>query len=238
MSSDPQMESIQANEQFAFMMFNKIRRLLNEWSYFYYPITNPVSKHLKTQDGRIQFSMPINTMMSWAVGYIPNAESCNTANGRFIVFFSQRNALFAISPATMEVLMGVLSGGECLTGDGEDWDSEAPDRKALLTLGCLREVVHSLLASSSDQRQVEISSVLESYFKLLNSDPAATAQVKGRPSPPRSRHWESRFVTLQVNMLGECLKFLQSDFLGVEWLVSVYPHEVLNLLFRQDRFVT
>uniref|UniRef100_A0A8C2BB23 Neurobeachin-like protein 2 n=1 Tax=Cyprinus carpio TaxID=7962 RepID=A0A8C2BB23_CYPCA len=99
--------------------------------------------------------------------------------------------------------LNMLGAGECLSGggDGEDWDSEAPDRKSLLTLGCLREVVHRLLASSSDQRQVEISSVLESYFKLLNSDPAATAQVKGRPSPPRSRHWESRFVALQVNML-------------------------------------
>uniref|UniRef100_A0A8C2BAE7 Neurobeachin-like protein 2 n=1 Tax=Cyprinus carpio TaxID=7962 RepID=A0A8C2BAE7_CYPCA len=120
-----------------------------------------------------------------------------------IVAGGQRNALLAISPATMEVLLGVLGAGECLSGggDGEDWDSEAPDRKSLLTLGCLREVVHRLLASSSDQRQVEISSVLESYFKLLNSDPAATAQVKGRPSPPRSRHWESRFVALQVNML-------------------------------------
>uniref|UniRef100_A0AAY4EYE6 Neurobeachin-like protein 2 n=1 Tax=Denticeps clupeoides TaxID=299321 RepID=A0AAY4EYE6_9TELE len=86
---------------------------------------------------------------------------------------TQRNALLAISPATMEVLMSVLGGGECVDGvDGEDWDSEAPDRKALLTLGCLREVVHCLLASSSDQRQVEISSVLENYFKLLNSDPA------------------------------------------------------------------
>uniref|UniRef100_A0A672QFN9 Neurobeachin-like protein 2 n=1 Tax=Sinocyclocheilus grahami TaxID=75366 RepID=A0A672QFN9_SINGR len=101
----------------------------------------------------------------------------------------QRNALLAISPATMEVLLGVLGAGECLSGggDGEDWDSEDPDRKALLTLGCLREVVHRLLASSSDQRQVEISSVLESYFKLLNSDPA------------------SRFVALQVNMLGELI---------------------------------
>ncbi|XP_051567309.1 neurobeachin-like protein 1 isoform X1 [Myxocyprinus asiaticus] len=120
-----------------------------------------------------------------------------------IVAGGQRNALLAISPATMEVLLGVLGEGECLTGggDGEDWDSEAPDRKALLTLGCLREVVHRLLTSSSDQRQVEISSVLESYFKLLNSDPAATTQVKGRPTLPRSRHWESRFVALQVNML-------------------------------------
>uniref|UniRef100_A0A672I199 Neurobeachin-like 1 n=1 Tax=Salarias fasciatus TaxID=181472 RepID=A0A672I199_SALFA len=70
--------------------------------------------------------------------------------------------------------------------EGEDWDSEAPDRKALLTLGCLREVVQRLLASSSDQRQVEIASVLENYFKLLNSDPAAVVaarqqqQAKGR----------------------------------------------------------
>ncbi|XP_036425657.1 neurobeachin-like protein 1 isoform X1 [Colossoma macropomum] len=120
-----------------------------------------------------------------------------------IVAGGQRNALLAISPATLEVLLAVLGDSECMggVGDGEDWDSEAPDRKALLTLACLREVVHSLLASSSDQRQVEISSVLESYFKLLNSDPAATAQAKGRPAPPRSRHWESRFVALQVKML-------------------------------------
>uniref|UniRef100_A0A673B9J9 Neurobeachin-like protein 2 n=1 Tax=Sphaeramia orbicularis TaxID=375764 RepID=A0A673B9J9_9TELE len=97
----------------------------------------------------------------------------------------------AISPATMEVLMRVLadcSMGSCSSDEGEDWDSEAPDRKALLTLGCLREVVQRLLASSSDQRQVEIASVLENYFKLLNSDPAAVVaarqqqqqQVKGR----------------------------------------------------------
>uniref|UniRef100_A0A8D3DCA9 Neurobeachin-like protein 2 n=1 Tax=Scophthalmus maximus TaxID=52904 RepID=A0A8D3DCA9_SCOMX len=98
-----------------------------------------------------------------------------------IVAGDQRNALLAISPATMEVLMRVLadcSMGSCPSDEGEDWDSEAPDRKALLTLGCLREVVQRLLASSSDQRQVEIASVLENYFKLLNSDPAAVA--KGR----------------------------------------------------------
>ncbi|KAJ8389791.1 hypothetical protein AAFF_G00114970 [Aldrovandia affinis] len=128
-----------------------------------------------------------------------------------IVAGGQRNALQAISPATMEVLMRVLA--DCEGGDPEDeWDSEAPDRRALLTLGCLREVVQRLLASSSDQRQVEIGSVLENYFKLLNSDPAAL-QVKGRPpqqqqqqqqqqpQQQRSRHWESRFVALQVHML-------------------------------------
>uniref|UniRef100_A0AAQ5ZZH5 Neurobeachin-like protein 2 n=1 Tax=Amphiprion ocellaris TaxID=80972 RepID=A0AAQ5ZZH5_AMPOC len=98
-----------------------------------------------------------------------------------IVAGDQRNALLAISPATMEVLMRVLadcSMGSCSSDEGEDWDSEAPDRKALLTLGCLREVVQRLLASSSDQRQVEIASVLENYFKLLNSDPAAVVAAQ------------------------------------------------------------
>uniref|UniRef100_A0A8C7YWS5 Neurobeachin-like 1 n=1 Tax=Oryzias sinensis TaxID=183150 RepID=A0A8C7YWS5_9TELE len=63
---------------------------------------------------------------------------------------------------------------------GDQVRIEAPDRKALLTLGCLREVVQRLLASSSDQRQVEIASVLENYFKLLATCP-------GRPlsSPAR-----------------------------------------------------
>lgn len=97
--------------------------------------------------------------------------------------------------------------GSCSSEEGEDWDSEAPDRKALLTLGCMREVVQRLLASSSDQRQVEIPSVLENYFKLLNSDPAAVLSArqqqpgKGRV-PTLGRHWESRFVALQVHMLG------------------------------------
>ncbi|XP_072228514.1 neurobeachin-like protein 1 isoform X2 [Leuresthes tenuis] len=138
-----------------------------------------------------------------------------------IVAGDQRNALLAISPATMEVLMRVLadcSMGSCSSDEAEDWDSEAPDRKALLTLGCLREVVQRLLASSSDQRQVEIASVLENYFKLLNSDPAAVVaarqqqqQSKGRV-PTLGRHWESRFVALQVHMLDTIRDmFLCSD---------------------------
>nr|XP_023698354.1 neurobeachin-like protein 1 isoform X3 [Paramormyrops kingsleyae] len=120
-----------------------------------------------------------------------------------IVAGGQRNALLAISPATMEVLLRVLADSEAT--DGDAWDSEAPDRRALLTLGCLREVVHRLLASSSDQRQVEIGAVLENYFKLLNSDAAALQAKSGGPQPaqpsPRSHHWEARFVALQVHML-------------------------------------
>lgn len=126
----------------------------------------------------------------------------------------QRNALLAISPATMEVLMGVLGaaaggGGGEYFGD-EDWNRTGPDRKAVLTLCCLREVVHSLLASSSDQRQVEISNVLDGYFKLLNSDPSAP-RVKEHPTQSRSRNWESQLLELQVMMLGEWLVLNQQN---------------------------
>ncbi|XP_028319544.1 neurobeachin-like protein 1 isoform X2 [Gouania willdenowi] len=136
-----------------------------------------------------------------------------------IVAGDQRNALLAISPATMEVLMRVLTDcslGGCSLDEGEDWEGDAPDKKSLLTLGCLREVVQRLLASSSDQRQVEIASVLENYFKLLNSDPAAAVTANQQQADRRGLtlgpHWESRFVALQVHMLDAIRDmFLCSD---------------------------
>ncbi|KAM4537797.1 neurobeachin-like protein 1 isoform 2-T2 [Fundulus diaphanus] len=138
-----------------------------------------------------------------------------------IVAGDQRNALLAVSPATMEVLTRVLADsctGSCSSDEAEDWESEAVSRMALLTLGCLREVVQCLLASSSDQRQVEIASVLENYFKLLNSDPAAVVAAKQQQQPAKGRvptlgrHWEIRFVALQVHMLDTIRDmFLCSD---------------------------
>uniref|UniRef100_A0A8C5LHT8 Neurobeachin like 1 n=1 Tax=Jaculus jaculus TaxID=51337 RepID=A0A8C5LHT8_JACJA len=109
-----------------------------------------------------------------------------------IVAGGQRNALQAISPATMEVLMRVLA--DC--DSWEDGDPEDVGRKIELTLKCLTEVVHILLTSSSDQRQVETSTILENYFKLLNSDHSAL------PKQRRSRQWESRFIALQIKMLN------------------------------------
>uniref|UniRef100_A0A8D1WCJ0 Neurobeachin like 1 n=1 Tax=Sus scrofa TaxID=9823 RepID=A0A8D1WCJ0_PIG len=109
-----------------------------------------------------------------------------------IVAGGQKNALQAISPATMEVLMRVLA-------DCDSWEDGSPEevgRKVELTLKCLTEVVHILLTSSSDQRQVETSSILENYFKLLNSDHSAL------PNQRRSRQWESRFIALQIKMLN------------------------------------
>lgn len=116
----------------------------------------------------------------------------------------QRNALQAISPATMEVLMRVLA--DC--DSWEDGNPEEVGRKVELTLKCLTEVVHILLTSSSDQRQVETSAILENYFKLLNSDHSAL------PNQRRSREWESQFIDLQVKMLSKYhMKFIILCFL-------------------------
>uniref|UniRef100_A0A4W3HXN9 Neurobeachin-like protein 2 n=1 Tax=Callorhinchus milii TaxID=7868 RepID=A0A4W3HXN9_CALMI len=109
-----------------------------------------------------------------------------------IVAGGQRNALQAISPATMEVLMRVLADCDLL----DDKDPDDVSHKLELTLKCLTEVVHVLLTSSSDQRQVEISTILENYFKLLNSD--HTALLVNR----KSRNWESSFIALQIQMLN------------------------------------
>ncbi|XP_029462161.1 neurobeachin-like protein 1 isoform X2 [Rhinatrema bivittatum] len=108
-----------------------------------------------------------------------------------IVAGGQKNALQAISPATVEVLMHVLADPDAW----DDWSPKEVSRKAELTLKCLTEVVHILLTSSSDQRQVETSSILENYFKLLNSDHSAL------PKSRRTRHWERRFIALQIQML-------------------------------------
>ncbi|MGH0167376.1 UNVERIFIED_CONTAM: hypothetical protein FKN15_052506 [Acipenser sinensis] len=116
----------------------------------------------------------------------------NLDKNKYIAYIFQRNALQAISPATMEVLMRLLADCDLI----EDKDPDDINRKAELTLKCLTEVVQMLLSSSSDQRQVEISTILENYFKLLNSDPAAL------PVKTKSRQWENRFITLQIQMLN------------------------------------
>uniref|UniRef100_H3B2H2 Neurobeachin-like protein 2 n=1 Tax=Latimeria chalumnae TaxID=7897 RepID=H3B2H2_LATCH len=115
-----------------------------------------------------------------------------------IIAGGQRNALQAISPATMEVLMRVLADCDAF----DDKDPEEVSRKVQLTLKCLTEVVHILLTSSSDQRQVETSTILENYFKLLNSDFTAL------PKSKKSRQWENRFIALQIHMLNTITEML------------------------------
>ncbi|XP_078407580.1 neurobeachin-like protein 1 isoform X1 [Cetorhinus maximus] len=148
-----------------------------------------------------------------------------------IVAGGQRNALQAISPATMEVLMRVLADCELL----DDKDPEDVSHKLELTLKCLTEVVHVLLTSSSDQRQVEISTILENYFKLLNSD--HTALLVNR----RSRNWESSFIALQIQMLNtipEMLKCPDRPVLQAIFLNSNCFEHLTRLVQNSKLFVS
>uniref|UniRef100_A0A8D0HAD2 Neurobeachin like 2 n=1 Tax=Sphenodon punctatus TaxID=8508 RepID=A0A8D0HAD2_SPHPU len=103
----------------------------------------------------------------------------------------QQNALLVITPASVEVLMLVLRRW-CSPGIRDPKNSKLLQ----LTLKSLIGMIHILHASSPSQRKVEIRTILDSYFKVLNSDqPMASLES----SPPA--HWEDSLITLRVNML-------------------------------------
>ncbi|XP_033848417.3 neurobeachin-like protein 2 isoform X3 [Acipenser ruthenus] len=106
-----------------------------------------------------------------------------------IIIGCKRNALLAIVPSAVGDLMGVLSS--CC-------NQEMKDPQLLqLTLKCLTAVIHLLHASSLDQRQVDIRTVLDSYFRVLNSDHLGAGAGEGE-----ARDWEDRLITLRINMLS------------------------------------
>ncbi|XP_053569691.1 neurobeachin-like protein 2 isoform X2 [Bombina bombina] len=80
-----------------------------------------------------------------------------------IITASKTNALLLITPASVEVLILVL----------QNWSAgrEVRNLRILqLTLQCLIAIIHILHSSSPSERRVEIRTILDSYFKVLNSD--------------------------------------------------------------------
>lgn len=108
-----------------------------------------------------------------------------------IISGAKQNALQVITPASVEVLMLVLRGW-CSPGDRDTRDP----RLLQLTLKSLVGMIHTLHTSSPGQRQMEIRTILDSYFKVLNSD-QPMACLEGPPAA----HWEEGLITLRVNML-------------------------------------
>ncbi|MGH0138239.1 UNVERIFIED_CONTAM: hypothetical protein FKN15_069576, partial [Acipenser sinensis] len=110
------------------------------------------------------------------------------------------NALLAIVPSSVGDLMGVLSSC-CCTGNQEMKDP----RLLQLTLKCLTAMIHILHASNLDQRQVDIRTVLDSYFRVLNSDrlgARAGAAAEAGAGEGEARDWEDRLITLRTSMLS------------------------------------
>uniref|UniRef100_A0A672J5J7 Neurobeachin-like protein 2 n=1 Tax=Salarias fasciatus TaxID=181472 RepID=A0A672J5J7_SALFA len=80
-----------------------------------------------------------------------------------VISGGKRNGLLSISPHFVEDLFSVLRAWCCQTSP-EPKDTKLPR----LTLQCLTAAIHLLHASSPVERQVEIRTILESYFQLLN----------------------------------------------------------------------
>ncbi|XP_072905355.1 neurobeachin-like protein 2 isoform X3 [Hemitrygon akajei] len=115
-----------------------------------------------------------------------------------IISGSKQNALLAITSTSVEALMLVLRTS-CDTGTQEPKDT----RPLHVALKCLISMIHILHASSLDQRQVEIKTILEGYFKLLNADrpvPVLEEGIKTR--------LEDGFITLRINMLSSISEML------------------------------
>ncbi|XP_059829938.1 neurobeachin-like protein 2 isoform X2 [Hypanus sabinus] len=115
-----------------------------------------------------------------------------------IISGSKQNALLAITSTSVEALMLVLRTS-CDTGTQEPKDT----RPLHVALKCLISMTHILHASSLDQRQVEIKTILEGYFKLLNADRPVPVLEEGTKT-----RLEDGFITLRINMLSAISEML------------------------------
>ena len=108
----------------------------------------------------------------------------------------QSNGLLSITPQSVEDLFCLLRAW-CCSPEPKD------PRVVRLTLQCLTAVIHILHSSSPAERQVEIRSVLEGYFTLLNWNRAPGCGQQDGPS------WEDSLITLQSHMLSTSLTHTQ-----------------------------
>lgn len=106
--------------------------------------------------------------------------------------FFQKNGLRAISPESVEDLFSVLRAWCCKT-----CSEPKPTRLPRLTLQCLTAMIHLLHSSSPVERQVEIRTILDSYFQLLNWNRPLSSDQEDRQS------WEDSLISLQSQMLSK-----------------------------------
>ena len=107
-------------------------------------------------------------------------------------FALQKNGLLSITPNSVKDLFSVLRAWCC-------HDSPKPKDPSLLrlTLQCLTAMIHTLHGSSPAERQVEIKTVLDGYFQVLNWNRPLGSEPGG------GRTWEDNLITLQSQMLSK-----------------------------------
>ncbi|KAK7111968.1 hypothetical protein V1264_011504 [Littorina saxatilis] len=105
---------------------------------------------------------------------------------------SQTNSLKAISPATLDVMLKVLSAST-VHGPANVQRQEATRLKEIV-LQCIVRMVHVIHESSPDQRQIEVNEVMQGYMQvLLNLGMEPTEEV------------DSRVQLTMINMINEMI---------------------------------
>uniref|UniRef100_A0A8C9XVM0 Neurobeachin-like protein 2 n=1 Tax=Sander lucioperca TaxID=283035 RepID=A0A8C9XVM0_SANLU len=115
-----------------------------------------------------------------------------------VISGGKKNGLLSITSQSVEDLFSVLRVWCCRT-------SSEPKGTGLprLTLQCLTVMIHLLHSSSPAERQVEIRTILESYFQLLNWNRPLSSEQQERQS------WEDSLISLQSQMLTAVPEILQ-----------------------------
>uniref|UniRef100_A0A8C1UJ32 Neurobeachin-like protein 2 n=1 Tax=Cyprinus carpio TaxID=7962 RepID=A0A8C1UJ32_CYPCA len=113
----------------------------------------------------------------------------------FVLFDHFKNGLLSITPQAVKDLMSVLHSW-CLTPASPPQEPKDP-WLLKMTLRCLTAMIHLLHSSSPNERQVEIRTVLDSYFQLLNWNRPPDRQQEDMQT------WEDNLITLLEHMLSK-----------------------------------
>ncbi|XP_056300146.1 neurobeachin-like protein 2 isoform X3 [Pseudoliparis swirei] len=115
-----------------------------------------------------------------------------------VISGGKKNGLLSITPHSADDLFSVLRAW-CNRTSTEPKSTGLPR----LTLQCLTAMIHLLHSSSPAERQVEIKTILESYFQLLNWNRPLISEQLERQS------WEDSLLSLQRQMLTAIPEILQ-----------------------------
>ncbi|XP_053386541.1 neurobeachin-like protein 1 [Mercenaria mercenaria] len=112
-----------------------------------------------------------------------------------IISGSQHNALSAVTPATLDVLLKILaaSGSDKPTNE----QREEMSRLKNLVLKCMVRMVHVIHCCSPDLRQVEVSHVMEGYMQVLLDF--------------ESQSQDDPYNDMQLSMIGAINEMLSCD---------------------------
>uniref|UniRef100_A0A671M502 Neurobeachin-like protein 2 n=1 Tax=Sinocyclocheilus anshuiensis TaxID=1608454 RepID=A0A671M502_9TELE len=153
-----------------------------------------------------------------------------------IISGCKRNGLVSITPQAVKDLMSVLRSW-CLTPASPPQEPKDP-WLLKMSLRCLTAMIHLLHSSSPAERQVEIRTVLDSYFQLLNWNRPPDSQQEDMQT------WEDNLITLLEHMLNaipEILQYSDRPVLQAIFLNNNCFEHILRLiqnskLYQSNRF--